>query len=101
MGLGAIFIRVQSVVDALILMYEHMWSIATPVFTTAPIAAVPHGRSARVLEQLGIGAKDETIARTLGVGVRTIRRDVADLKISLGVQSRGEIAAAAVRKGWL
>jgi DNA-binding CsgD family transcriptional regulator len=101
MPLGAIFIRVPSVIDALILMYDHMWSVATPVFTSLTDSDAPSGRSARVLELLAIGTKDERIARNVGIGVRTVRREVADLKVRLNVNSRAEIAAAAVRKGWL
>jgi DNA-binding CsgD family transcriptional regulator len=101
MSLGAIFIRVRSVIDVLILMYDRMWSVATPVFSTGFETEAPTGRSARILELLSLGTKDERIARTLGVGVRTIRREVAQLKELLGVTSRPEIAAAAIRKGWL
>jgi DNA-binding CsgD family transcriptional regulator len=101
MPLGAIFIRVPSVINAMILMYDYMWSAATPVFTTTSDDEAPTGRRARILELLAVGTKDERIARTLGVGVRTIRRDVAELKSTLGVSSRAEIAAAAIRRDWL
>jgi DNA-binding NarL/FixJ family response regulator len=50
---------------------------------------------------ISAGATDDAIARTLGVGVRTIRRDVAELRTSLGVGTRTEIVAAAIRQGWL
>lgn len=42
----------------------------------------------RVLELLASGCKDETAARTLGVGVRTYRRRVAELMNALGAESR-------------
>jgi DNA-binding CsgD family transcriptional regulator len=101
MDLGAMFIRVRSVVDLLIFMFDQMWSVADPVFD-APAGATPTAeRHARVVELLAVGTKDERMARTLGVGVRTVRRDIADLKTTLGVSSRTEIVAAAIRKGWL
>jgi DNA-binding CsgD family transcriptional regulator len=100
-SLGAIFIRVPTVIDMLILMYDHMWSVATPVFTKSVEAEGLAGRRAQILELLALGTKDERIARTIGIGVRTVRREIADLKAVLGVSSRAEIAAAAIRKGWL
>jgi DNA-binding CsgD family transcriptional regulator len=98
---GALFVRVRTLISLLVLLFDHMWSVAEPVFTTATSAAAPSGRRARTLELMAIGTKDERIARTLGVGVRTVRRDVADLKATLGVASRAEIVAVAIRKGWL
>jgi DNA-binding CsgD family transcriptional regulator len=99
---GAIFVRLRSVIDLLILMFDQMWAAADPIFTASvddPLA--PTGRAARTLELMAIGTKDERIARALGVGARTIRRDISDLKASLGVSSRAEIVAAAIRRQWL
>jgi DNA-binding CsgD family transcriptional regulator len=98
---GAVFVRVQSLVDMLILLFDHLWSIAVPIFESSGDPEAPTGRQARTLELLAIGNTDELIARTLGVGPRTIGRDISDLKTILGVSSRAEIAAAAVRKRWV
>ncbi len=49
----------------------------------------------------GRGAKDEQIARTLGLSLRTVRRRVADLLIELGVDNRFQAGVEAVRRGWL
>jgi DNA-binding CsgD family transcriptional regulator len=101
LAFGALFVRAISVIDPLILLFDKLWSEAAPVFVAAQGAAAPTGRPARVLELMAIGTKDARIARTLRTGVRTVRRDVADLKASLGVASRAEVVAAAVRRGWL
>ena len=101
MSLGAMFIRARTLIDALILMYDHMWEVAIPIFGSTSDELAPAGRQMRVLELLSLGAKDEAIGRTLGIGVRSIRRDVAELKRVLGVSSRAEIVAAAIRKEWL
>jgi DNA-binding CsgD family transcriptional regulator len=101
LSVGAVFIRVQSVIDALIYMFDRLWSEADPVFTTPNDTNAPTGRRARVLELVAIGTKDDRIARALGVGVRTVRRDIADLRKTLAVSSRAEIVAGAIRKGWL
>lgn len=49
----------------------------------------------RVLELLASGCKDETAARTLGLGVRTYRRRVAELMAALGAESRFQAGARA------
>lgn len=98
---GAIFIREQVLVDLLVSLFDQMWSTAIPVFDNSNRPGAPVGRMARVLALMATGVKDETIARSLGVGVRTVRRDIADLKEALGVSSRAEIVTAAVRRGWL
>jgi DNA-binding NarL/FixJ family response regulator len=49
----------------------------------------------RVLELLASGCKDETAARTLGLGVRTYRRRVAELMDALGAESRFQAGARA------
>jgi DNA-binding CsgD family transcriptional regulator len=101
LSVGAMFIRSESLIATFIYMFDRLWAEADPLFAELNDGAIPSGRAARVLELMAIGTKDESIARSLGVGVRTIRRDVADLRSLLGVNSRAEIAAAAVRRGWL
>ena len=53
------------------------------------------------LLQLTEGAKDEQIARTLGISLRTVRRRIADLLSELGADSRFQAGVEAVRRGWL
>jgi len=98
---GALFIRVRSIVDALIDLYDQAWKGGTPVFNVAQEWHGPTGRAAQILELLAAGFKDETIARTLGIASRTVRRDILEIKAHLGVRSRTEIVAAAMRRGWL
>ena len=97
---GAILIRVPSLIDSLIFMFDGLWPTAQPVFELDD-SDVPTPRGPRILEFMAAGMKDEKIARALGVGPRTIRRDIYELKESLGVSSRTEIVAAAARRGWL
>ena len=55
----------------------------------------------RVLELLALGAKDEVIARHLGVSLRTARRRVADLFDELGATTRFQAGVEAARRGWV
>jgi DNA-binding NarL/FixJ family response regulator len=54
-----------------------------------------------LLSQLAGGAKDEQIARALGLSVRTVRRRVAELLVELGADSRFQAGVEAVRRGWI
>ena len=47
------------------------------------------------------GAKDEQIARTMGLSLRTVRRRIAELMIELGADTRFQAGAEAARRGWL
>jgi DNA-binding CsgD family transcriptional regulator len=98
---GAIFIRERGIVELLIFLFDHLWAEADPVFSTSVDPDAPTERTARILELVAGGVKDERIARTLGIATRTVRRDIAQLRDDLGVSSRTEIVAAAIRRGWL
>jgi DNA-binding CsgD family transcriptional regulator len=98
---GAIFIRIRTIIDTYVYLFERLWNEATPLFGLIESADAPSGRSARVLQLMAAGRKDEAIARCLGVGVRTIRRDIAVLMGQLGEHTRAATVAAAIRRGWL
>ncbi|MEO6510299.1 MAG: helix-turn-helix domain-containing protein [Nocardioides sp.] len=95
-----LLVRQPALVGALALLFEAYWDQAT---------ALPDldARRPRVdirgnlLRQLAAGAKDEQIARTLGLSLRTVRRRVAELMIELGVDTRFQAGVEAVRRGWL
>jgi DNA-binding CsgD family transcriptional regulator len=97
---GAIIIRLRIIVDLCVFLFERVWREATPMFEVHSDAA-PSGRPTRVLELMAAGRKDEAIARALGVGVRTVRRDIAGLMAQLGEHTRAATVAAAMRRGWL
>jgi DNA-binding CsgD family transcriptional regulator len=98
---GAIFIRERGIVELLVFVFDHWWSEADVVFDTSTDSGAPTGRAARILELIAGGAKDEAIARTLGIATRTLRRDMAELRDRLGVSSRTEMVAEAIQRGWV
>jgi DNA-binding NarL/FixJ family response regulator len=53
----------------------------------------------RLLNLLGLGLKDESIARYHGCSRRTVRRRVAGLIARHGVQTRFQLGAAAATNG--
>lgn len=57
------------------------------------------GVDERLIELLGLGYKDETIARHLGVALRTVRRRVAALMEQHRVTTRYQLGVALARAG--
>lgn len=94
-----LLVRQRGVVEALTLLFELMWERAAAV-PDFDLPARPELRRF-LLQQLASGARDEQIARTLGISLRTVRRRVAGLLIDLGVDSRFQAGVEAVRRGWL
>ncbi len=95
-----ILVRQRALVEALTMLFELMWERAAPVPDMDFGEARPDLRRF-LLQELAAGAKDEQIARTLGLSLRTVRRRVADLLIELGVDNRFQAGVEAVRRGWL
>ena len=52
----------------------------------------------RLLRLLGLGLKDESIARYLGVSLRTVRRRVAHLMVVHGAETRFQLGLAVARE---
>lgn len=94
-----LIIRHPALVRALSDLFDQHWSRGIAV----PGLGEPVSTDVRrqLLEMLAIGAKDEQMARALGMSLRTVRRKVAALQGELGVQSRFQAGVEAVRRGWL
>ncbi|QCC76308.1 hypothetical protein E2C04_02140 [Nocardioides daphniae] len=96
----AIVLRDAAIVAPLRLYYEELWNqaVALPVFDAHDVR-----QDARrlLLSQMADGARDEQIARTLGIGLRTVRRRIASLMEELGAETRFQAGVEAVRRGWI
>ena len=94
-----LLIRQPALVSACAAYFDQLWQRAVSV---AGLGDEPGDVSSRpLLEMLARGAKDEQIARSLDVSLRTVRRRVADLMASLDADSRFQAGVEAVRHGWL
>jgi hypothetical protein len=95
-------VRRSALVGALTVVFETLWekAVAVPGFD-GQRPDIDAGRRRLLLDQLARGAKDEQVARALGVSLRTVRRRVADLLVELDADSRFEAGVEAVRRGWL
>jgi DNA-binding NarL/FixJ family response regulator len=93
-----LLVRQGSLVAALALLFELYWEKAVPVSELSE----PHDAERSFLvRQLQAGAKDEQIARTMGISLRTVRRRISQLMIDLGADTRFQAGAEAARRGWL
>lgn len=77
-------------------LFAELWRRADPVHDGAAAAA-----DVRVLELLGLGFKDEAIARHVGLGLRTVRRRISTLMDEHGVDTRFQLGVAVCRRGIL
>ncbi|HKN54326.1 MAG TPA: DNA-binding response regulator [Amycolatopsis sp.] len=82
-------------------LFEAAWHGATDLAAYDAKFAELREQAPRILELLSSGCKDETAARTLGVGLRTYRRRVAELMDALGATSRFQAGARARDAGLL
>ncbi|HEX6357267.1 DNA-binding response regulator [Actinophytocola sp.] len=84
-----------AVVQNVASLFDAAWRSATDLAVYDAQHAELCDVAPRVLELLASGCKDETAARTLGLGVRTYRRRVAELMNALGAESRFQAGARA------
>lgn len=92
-----ILIHAPAMIAILRELFERFWERAVPLNrVTGAAGAAPHER---ILELLVMGAKDETIARQLGISLRTVRRRVAELMDELGATTRFQAGMEAARRG--
>lgn len=94
-------VREHSLVGALAAYFEQVWERAMTVPGLDGGVDDRSGERRLLLLQLTRGAKDEQIARALGISLRTVRRRVAEIMDDLGAESRFQAGVEAVRRGWV
>jgi DNA-binding NarL/FixJ family response regulator len=100
---GAVIHRSPAVVAVALALFDSYWARADEIFSPEdrddnnPLT--PH--EAEVLRLLAGGAKDEQVARLLGISLRTARRITANLSERLDATSRFELGVAAAKRGWV
>ncbi|MFI5672447.1 LuxR C-terminal-related transcriptional regulator [Streptomyces sp. NPDC051704] len=97
---GALLIREPDLLGYLLDVFERDWAYATP-FATGPQAAHDISETVKtsILTLLAKGLKDDSIARRLGISLRTCRRHVSELLLGLGAHSRFQAGVIAERQG--
>ena len=100
-GTGRVLVLRQPALVALArALFEELWQRALAVPGLEGEADQSSARQL-LLERLARGAKDEQIARELGLSLRTVRRRVAEVLDELGATSRFQAGVEAVRRGWV
>lgn len=96
-------IRQHGMVGALTMLFDSLWdrAMAVPGLDGQGDSGERGSGRRLLLDQLARGAKDEQIARALGLSLRTVRRRVAEILDELGVDSRFQAGVEAVRRGWI
>jgi DNA-binding CsgD family transcriptional regulator len=100
---GAVVHRSPAVVSVALALFDAYWSRAKNPFekedlaTNAPLTP----QESEVLRLLAGGAKDEQVARLLGISLRTARRITAGLADRVDAASRFELGVAAAKRGWV
>ncbi|MPZ79762.1 MAG: DNA-binding response regulator [Actinophytocola sp.] len=87
------------VVQGVSSLFEAAWRSSVELAVYDAQLAELRSLAPRVLELLASGGKDETAARSLGLGVRTYRRRVAELMAALGAESRFQAGVRARELG--
>ncbi|MEV4561485.1 helix-turn-helix transcriptional regulator [Kitasatospora sp. NPDC049285] len=98
---GAVAVRQEWLVAYLCDIFEQTWTRARP-FTIAAsegLEQVAQEIDSTIVELLAAGLKDETIARRLGMSLRTARRHIADIMQRLDAESRFQAGVAAAKAG--
>jgi DNA-binding CsgD family transcriptional regulator len=102
-GVGSdrvILIRQPSLVRIVQDYFDSVWEQGVPG-PGSPESGVRVGDQSVLVRHLTAGMKDEQIARSMGVSLRTVRRRIAALLAELGVDSRFAAGVEAARRGWV
>ncbi|WP_181309747.1 response regulator transcription factor [Nocardioides campestrisoli] len=99
-GERSVMVRHPGVVALLTGYFDALWDRAVALPERGAGAHL-YAERRLLLAELASGSRDEQIARTLGLSLRTVRRRIADLMIELGVDTRFQAGVEAARRGWL
>ncbi|MFF2406381.1 helix-turn-helix transcriptional regulator [Streptomyces sp. NPDC058092] len=100
----ALELRHPGLVEYLVKVFEQLWARAAPLLEEVKYNPIPKGISGvqRSIAQLLVeGHVDDSIARRLGMNVRTCRAHVAKLNAALGSSSRAQLGYLIARSGIL
>ncbi|MFJ2841719.1 helix-turn-helix transcriptional regulator [Streptomyces griseofuscus] len=91
----------SSLLSALTGLFETSWRSAFPMHFSDRVPSALRPIHVRMLELLGAGVSDETIAELLGISRRTLSRNLEQLSQRAGTVTRFQLALYAVRNGWI
>ncbi|MFF2149450.1 LuxR C-terminal-related transcriptional regulator [Kitasatospora sp. NPDC058190] len=101
---GAILARGSALVRSYTALYDYCWHTSAVLGRTEDYQ---HGadrltdQQQAAIRMLAAGMKDEKIARSLGISLRTLSRLLSEVMQELGASSRFEAGVRAAKLGWL
>ncbi|MCX4409536.1 helix-turn-helix transcriptional regulator [Streptomyces sp. NBC_01764] len=100
---GAVVIREASTVAYLCEIFERTWDLAKPFADAVDdgLEEVSREIHQTIIQLLAAGLKDETIARRLGMSLRTARRHIANIMQEFDAGSRFQAGVIAAERGLL
>lgn len=102
-GHHSVIVHRSGLLDGLVGVFESYWRMAVPLPSVREVVDLETSRrddARQLLNYLGAGLTDESIARELGVSERTVSRRIARLQEVLGAQTRFQLGVQAGRRGW-
>ncbi|AJC61293.1 helix-turn-helix domain-containing protein [Streptomyces sp. 769] len=96
-----LLVRPSSLLRALTGLFETSWRSAYPLHFGERVPPALRPIQRRILELLGSGVTDETIAELLGISRRTLSRQLEQLNRAADATTRFQLALYAARKGWV
>ncbi|MGG2461413.1 helix-turn-helix domain-containing protein [Streptomyces sp. RGM 3693] len=96
-----LLVHPSSLLRALTGLFEASWRSAYPLHFGERVPPALRPVQRRILELLGSGVTDETIAELLGISRRTLSRQLEQLNRAADATTRFQLALYAARKGWI
>ncbi len=93
-------VRPSGLLQALIGVFETLWTLGIPVTDIGGEQGLPE-RDRAILTLMAAGATDEAIARRLDMSRRTVVRRIASLLDKLGATTRFQAGVQAAKRGLL
>ena len=98
---GALLVHPSGLLDLVNAMFESSWRSATRLIETGGLAAEDEAVDHELVRLVMLGLTDAAAGAQLGISARTVQRRLADLMEATGVLTRLQLAAEAVRRGWV
>jgi sugar-specific transcriptional regulator TrmB/DNA-binding CsgD family transcriptional regulator len=105
-SLTAMIVHGGGVLDALIALFEYVWSVATPLHSATPGQAVENhspltADDRQLISLILAGLTDDAIAVRLGVSRRTAQRRIRALEDAVRAKTRMELLWLVASRGWM
>lgn len=103
---AALVLRDPALVTWCFTVFKSLWEVASAFpdkanENAAPVESELTDVQRSILRGLAAGSTDESIARQLGIHVRTLRRHLVALHEDLGAVTRFQVALRARERGWI